>query len=510
MARFRIPKLRIKPKLLLLIGIVGGIFIFFLGQKAVQSTSSDSFCNACHVHPHAARSWKLSTHYDNQRGIVVHCVECHLPPRGDLYHLSEKVKTGMRDVYGTLFKDTASLNWEAKSTVEYALNHSYESSCVHCHENLFPIRLTEAGAEAHLYYDRNREELHCINCHLNVGHYDEHAIHAKNVDFGMQEEKADTLYPEPGRIEAFANFTEYIPGTPLSFRMIAVPGGTFLMGSPGHERFRKEDEGPQVKVRVSDFFMGEIEVTWEQYLEFFKQTVSEGRMTYEEALAKAEGVDAITGPTPPWGAPDQGWGKGKRPAITMTHLAAETFCRWLSKKTGKTYRLPTEAEWEYAARGGTSGPYFFEGKPEDYTKETFVNKILGADTSVINSYVIYRANSNGKTALPARTRPNPFGLKNMLGNVDEFCHDWYAEDTYLRYGEELVVDPKGPGSGEEHVIRGGSYLDDAVNVRCAERCHTRSVAWLKTDPQIPKSVWWYSDCRHVGFRVVCEYEKNDQ
>lgn len=75
-------------------------------------------------------------------------------------------------------------------------------------------------------------------------------------------------------------------------------------------------------------------------------------------------VDAISGPTPPFGFPDQGWGGGDRPAITMTHYAAETFCQWLSKKTGKTYRLPTEAEWEYAARGGTETPYFFTGNPK--------------------------------------------------------------------------------------------------------------------------------------------------
>jgi formylglycine-generating enzyme required for sulfatase activity len=94
----------------------------------------------------------------------------------------------------------------------------------------------------------------------------------------------------------------------------------------------------------------------------------------------------------------------------------------------------------------------------------------------------------------------------MLGNVAEFCSDWYAADAYAAY-EDGVLDPQGPPAGEEHVIRGGSFRDDASMVRSAARDYTRTVSWLKTDPQIPKSIWWYSDAIHVGFRVVCEFEE---
>ena len=106
-------------------------------------------------------------------------------------------------------------------------------------------------------------------------------------------------------------------------------------------------------------------------------------------------------------------------------------------------------------------------------------------------------------------RENPFGLLNMLGNVSEFCLDWYAKDTYSAYPENGITDPTGPADGTEHVIRGGSFRSMSPFVRCAARDQTRTDAWLKTDPQIPKSVWWYSDCIHVGFRVVCEYEENE-
>ena len=96
---------------------------------------------------------------------------------------------------------------------------------------------------------------------------------------------------------------------------------------------------------------------------------------------------------------------------------------------------------------------------------------------------------------------NPFGLKNMLGNVYEYCSDYYAEDAYAQTALE-VTDPKGPSDGDEHVVRGGNYESMAEDVRVAARISTQSVEWMKTDPQMPKSIWWYSDIKGIGFRVV--------
>ena len=220
----------------------------------------------------------------------------------------------------------------------------------------------------------------------------------------------------------------------------------------------------------------------------------------------ALGVDAVTGPTPPYGAPDQGWGTGLRPAITMTHFAAQKYCEWLSTVTGDTYRLPTEAEWEYACRAATDGPYFFEGEPKKFSSISLKSKLFGADTSGIQRFVWYAANSDAKTQPAYEKKVNPFGLENMLGNVREFCLDFYDADLYRkRSGTGRSIDPHGPADGTEHVIRGGSFRSDAVEVRVANRDFTRTAVWLLTDPQEPKSRWWYSDCFDVGFRVVREY-----
>jgi formylglycine-generating enzyme required for sulfatase activity len=334
-----------------------------------------------------------------------------------------------------------------------------------------------------------------------VGHYDKNALHAHNTGFGVNVTADQTLFTEPAKVDKFESFTEKIPGTNVSFEMVALPGGTYNMGSPESEQLRKPDEGPLRKVSVSKFWIAKTEVTWDEYLAFFRATGSQGR-TEGQVIVK-KNVDAISGATPPWGAPDQGWGKGSRPAITMSWHAASVYCQWLSKVTGKKYRLPTEAEWEYACRGGTETPYFFEGSPKNYTSEGFIKKIFGTDTAIIASKVVYKQNSLARTQEPSKVKGNPFGLLNMSGNVAEFCLDFYSADTY-KADTVAAVDPRGPIKGYEHVIRGGSFKSDAKDVRSAARDFTKTKAWLVTDPQLPKSIWWYSDCIDVGFRVVLE------
>ena len=462
--------------------------------------------------PQATRSWKQSVHYITRSGDRTDCVECHLPPKGE-GHLVEKVKTGARDIWGKWTKDPESFDWDERSRLEIARTYVPESACIKCHETLFTTELSREGEEAHLYYDQaeKADDLHCINCHLNAGHYIEGYTHGGNLSFGTGDVKDLELYTEPAEVIKHNSFTEKIPGSTVSFNMMAIPGGTFLMGSPEDEPFREDDEGPQVEVELSPFFMGEIEVSWDEYLAFYSQTSAEGRSTDTEIMKTEVAIDAISGATPPYGQPDQNWGMGKRPAISISYHAAETYCLWLSKVTGKTYRLPTEAEWEYACRAGTDTPYFFEGDPGKFERIGLSARIRKNDTTVINSYIVYQENSQSKTQEPDFVKANAYGLKNMLGNVAEYCLDTYVPSAYKNYLDEqgeIILNPLVKDESGEHVVRGGSFRDNAGSLRSANRDYTRTTQWLRTDPQIPKSTWWYSDCFHVGFRVVCEFDEN--
>lgn len=451
-----------------------------------RAISTPEFCTSCHFHPHATISWKQSPHCVNKSNEVVTCVQCHLPPKGQGYWKTKAV-TGLRDLYGYLIKDSTCYNMAERKGIENASRHTFESSCLSCHTQLFPAKLSKAGEIAHFNYVQNKTELRCINCHLHTGHGPKED-HQHNQSFVHSVPNTDTIFKEPHRLSRFTDFTETIPGSSVSFRMIAIGGGGFTMGSSGE--LAAPEEKP-VQVTVSSFFMGQIEVSWDEYLLFMRQTESEGRLS----STLPQNVDAISGATPPWGNPDQGWGTGQQPAITMTHHAAETYCQWLSKKTGKTYRLPTEAEWEYACRAGSDKDYFFLNETQKNIKDS---KLIKQASPYINF-----ANTNHQPILPSAVRPNPWGLIHTLGNVWEFCADNYQESNYRKELQPLK-NPLWRDNSQEYVIKGGSFKSAVHQARPSARASTQTKRWLKTDPQIPKSIWWYSDCIDVGFRVVCE------
>lgn len=492
--------------------LIGG-FVVLSFYKTNQYFSTNESCAACHVHPHAEESWLLSKHTHKEDGSPIRCIDCHLPPQNQTWaHYSAKAKMGLRDLWGYITKDPSTIDWEAKSQLEQAVRYIPNESCKECHAQLFPMGISDEGIIAHLYYEANEEALNlqCISCHLDAGHYNPHYSHAKmtGIPQAITPPDSASFFREATSVTGFRSFTEQIPGSDVSFRMIAIPAGSFKMGSPQSEPFRNADEGPQREVSVDRFFLAEIPVSWDMFWTFYAQTKSEGRIMPEETYAnnsrKDLSPDAISGPTPPFGYPDQGWGAGERPAITMTHYAAQTFCQWLSLLTGKRYRLPTEAEWEYAARANTQSAYFFDGNPKKFSNYGFWRKIFSADTEPIASYVVYHNNSRNRTQPPDFVDANPFGLKHMLGNVMEYCADQYDSNAYAATGNE-VSNPL-VREGEEWVVRGGNYTSDAADVRCAARSHTRHDEWLRTDPQQPKSIWWYSDIKGIGFRVACDAE----
>ncbi|MEE9431991.1 MAG: SUMF1/EgtB/PvdO family nonheme iron enzyme [Melioribacteraceae bacterium] len=478
-----------------------GVVFLFLANYGWQETSTNEYCESCHVHPQATQSWKIGPHVYNKSGVTVNCVDCHLPPSG-IEKFTAKISSGAKDIYGIVMKDSSEFNWQQMSQRESAIHHVYQSGCLNCHKNLFPPDLSRKGEDAHLYFDQKKDKIRCINCHLETGHYHEKSANIISDSFIEKE-----IYKSLTIVNSFENFKEVIIDSKVDFEMIAIPKGKFMLGSPDDEELRESDEGPQVSVSLNQFWIGKTEVSWDEYNTFIKETSKEGRTEDQVNLMKSDKkVDAISGPTPAYGNPGQGWGKGKRPAITMTHFAAERYCEWLSQKTGRKYRLPTEAEWEFASRGNSKGAYYFKGNPSDYTSKGFWKSLIGADTNRIASYVIYKENSGNKTSTYETIMPNPFGLLNMLGNVKEFCSDFYSDDTYNIYtSSSNVTNPTGPQTGTEHVVKGGSYKSDASELRIASRDFTKHKNWMMTDPQIPKSLWWYSDCKDVGFRVVCEF-----
>jgi len=280
----------------------------------------------------------------------------------------------------------------------------------------------------------------------------------------------------------------------LRLRDSSVSRGTFLMGSPAGEIGHQDHEGPQHQVRIDPFYLCTTETTIELFLAYYNEMVSTKKDFVEEEQAKknaeqasrdlpASGgrVDAITGPTPVYGDLTMGYGK-KHPAMGMTWHNAMTFCRWLSKKTGKEYRLPTEAEWEYACRADTGGVFGFADDP-----------------NLLVDFAWYKVNSDGQTHEVAKKKPNAWGLYDMAGNVREWVYDFYSPTAYKDV--PLGVNPKGPKAGKVHVARGGDYNSSVEELRCAARAFEEQW-WRSGDPQIPKSKWWLPGMDFIGFRLA--------
>ena len=222
-------------------------------------------------------------------------------------------------------------------------------------------------------------------------------------------------------------YHEKIDGTLVSFEMRLVPGG----------------EG------IAPFYLGVTEVTWDMY-DVFALELDRG-----PARGKA---DAMARPSNPYGAPDYGWGHAGFPVMSVTRAAAEAFCTWLSLKTGKAYRLPTEAEWTHAARLAAA-PALTDEKRD--------------------AVAWHRGNADGRTHAVGTKSPDALGLSDLFGNVGE----WVT-----------------PADGAL-VLRGGSFRDARDTIGVSSRA-VQDSSWNETDPQLPKSKWWLSDAPFAGFRIV--------
>lgn len=246
-------------------------------------------------------------------------------------------------------------------------------------------------------------------------------------------------------------FVENVPGSARPLTMLPIPAGK-LNGL--------DAKGQATEQTIAGFWMSDTEVTWE----LFDVLVYEKDLKVPSSTLPPDGVDAVTRPTRPYISVDRGWGHEGWPAISISHASALSFCEWLSASTGRAWRLPTEAEWEYACRAGATGKWSWGDDPDD-----------------ADDHAWYRNNAGRKTHRVATREANAFGLFDMHGNAAEWC----------------------AGGDGKPLLAGGSYYDRLDRLTCTYRRHPTE-AWNASDPNLPKSPWWLADAPFAGFRVVCE------
>ncbi len=254
------------------------------------------------------------------------------------------------------------------------------------------------------------------------------------------------------------------PVTKMSF--VYIDPGKFMMGSPESEADRYGDEAQHEVEIKKGFWIGQYEVTFEQYDAFTKAT----------HRAKANDLS--------------NWGRGNRPAIYVKWFYANEFAKWLSEQSGHTYRLPTEAEWEYAARAGTTTAFSFGDHVGGMDNHSFFKMLMDAGTAnadaeraLIDQHAWYGGNAGQQTHPVGLKKPNPWGLYDMHGNVWEWTCSVYAED--YSSSESCVEDPK---SNKKRAVRGGSWQFYAKGMRSADRRFFAPVMRLP----------------YIGFRLVRE------
>jgi formylglycine-generating enzyme required for sulfatase activity len=232
-------------------------------------------------------------------------------------------------------------------------------------------------------------------------------------------------------------------GNSIEPEVILVPAGTFMMGNDGSE----SNEKPVHEVTMHAYYIGKYEITNRQYKAFIELTGLKSPTTWEDGNFPEQVAD--------------------HPVTGIAWEDAYAYCDWLSDFSKKKYRLPTEAEWERAARGGLAGMKFPWGND--------INKLRAN----------YGKNYSEGTTPAGKIKPNEFGICDMAGNAAEWVADWYSDEYY---GQSPKEDPKGPDSGSKKVVRGGSWRDDPEDIRVSVR-----------KDENPTSASEY-----IGFRVVRE------
>lgn len=296
-----------------------------------------------------------------------------------------------------------------------------------------------------------------------------------------------------GKIQELKSYKNVIPGSTTSYEMVAIAGGKFKRGGSGG------NEKPVREITVNSFWMQKYETSWSQYeiwqfdLDILRRKKGSYKVTMLDTLA-----DIVSRPTPPYLDMSFGMGKKNRPATCMTQLAAKFYAMWLSAKTGHFYRLPTEAEWEYACRAGSTTKFHF-----------------GDDDSKLGEYAWYYKNSDEKYHERGLKKPNQWGLYDMHGNVSEWVLDSFETNFYKNSsaknplslpvrsveGTNPPFEAAWPLKLYGRIARGGSWDGDPVDLGSARRLLSEK-SWKNQDPCFPRSVWYHTSTSWNGFRLV--------
>jgi sulfatase modifying factor 1 len=241
-------------------------------------------------------------------------------------------------------------------------------------------------------------------------------------------------------------------GAHPAIELVQVPAGTISL---------TDAKGKTVKHQIKQLWIARYETSWDEYEVFWQKldlTEEEQRTYYQKTPYDERRT------TNPYLPPGDGWGWYGFPANCIEFRAAKRYCAWLSKNTGRRFRLPTEAEWEYACRAG--------GPP------------LKPDAKSLDTVAWFAGNADGRTHPIGKKKPNAWGLYDMLGNV----------------GEYVIRDPK----DDKGLLAGGSFNDEAKDVQSGAR-ESDTGAWLKNEEEVaPNTSWLNRTVHHVGFRVVME------
>jgi len=266
----------------------------------------------------------------------------------------------------------------------------------------------------------------------------------------------------------------------VSFEMLPVKGGSF--------RWQGDQADDVIEATISPFWMGKYEVTWEEYEPFMITELpreKDGQVVDFMRETIEDDGKLMARPTPPYHPMTYGMPREGHPAVSMTQHAANKYCQWLSYKTGHFYRLPTEAEWEYACRAGSTTKFSW-----------------GDDAAKAGEYALIGGDASSTYDLPGQKKPNAWGFYDMHGNVLEWTLDQHVDNRLKHFGNKAQKDPWVIATkAYPHVTKGGYWQQDIEAISSAAR-HPSRPDWKASDPQSPKSLWYHTDTPWLGMRLV--------